>query len=43
MKALAAQGMTFEGRKHRGVDDAWNTARVLQTMIAKQGTGILDS
>jgi inhibitor of KinA sporulation pathway (predicted exonuclease) len=43
MKALAAQGLTFEGRKHRGVDDAWNTARLLQAMIAKHGAGILDS
>ncbi len=41
LRALAAQGLTFEGRKHRGVDDAWNTARLLQALIAKHGREIL--
>jgi inhibitor of KinA sporulation pathway (predicted exonuclease) len=33
--------LSFEGRKHRGVDDALNTARLLQTLIANHGTEIL--
>ncbi|HLV37748.1 MAG TPA: 3'-5' exonuclease [Spirillospora sp.] len=37
MKALNLAGLTYEGRVHRGVDDALNTARLLAAMVRRYG------
>ena len=36
-KALAMSGLTLEGTHHRGGDDAWNIARLLQTLLRRFG------
>jgi inhibitor of KinA sporulation pathway (predicted exonuclease) len=41
LRALDSLGLTFEGTSHRGQDDAWNTARVLQALIAAKGVDVL--
>ena len=39
--ALAKLEIEFEGTRHRGVDDAYNTARILTKLIQAHGLGIL--
>ena len=41
-KALALMGLDGEGAAHRGVDDAFNTARLLAAMFECFGADILD-
>ena len=42
LRAMEAMGLRFEGQKHRGGDDAWNTARLLQALIDRHGREILN-
>jgi inhibitor of KinA sporulation pathway (predicted exonuclease) len=42
MKALALMDLSYEGTVHRGVDDAFNTARLLRAMFQQYGEDILD-
>lgn len=37
-KATASLGLSFEGTIHRGVDDAWNIAAVLNRVLFQRGT-----
>lgn len=39
--ALRVAGLEFIGRHHCGADDAWNTARLLQRMVQRQGPGLI--
>jgi inhibitor of KinA sporulation pathway (predicted exonuclease) len=39
--AMQDIGLTLEGTHHRGVDDAWNIARILGALLQKHGVGIL--
>lgn len=41
MRAMKMLGVTPEGTHHRGVDDAWNTARLLGVMLQQAGEGLL--
>jgi inhibitor of KinA sporulation pathway (predicted exonuclease) len=41
-RALGQLGFELEGTHHRGVDDAWNIARILGHLLSKHGPGILD-
>lgn len=40
-QALELVGLAFEGTHHRGDDDAWNIARLLQYMGNRYGNGLL--
>ena len=40
-QALAIAEMELEGTHHRGADDAWNIARILQYMVNRFGDGFL--
>jgi inhibitor of KinA sporulation pathway (predicted exonuclease) len=40
-RALDMAKLTLEGTHHRGGDDAWNIARLLQFMLNQHGEGIL--
>jgi inhibitor of KinA sporulation pathway (predicted exonuclease) len=40
-QAMEKLGLTLEGTHHRGVDDAWNTARIFGALLTKHGVGIL--
>lgn len=39
--ALANAGLELEGTHHRGDDDAWNIARLMQYMLNRYGVGML--
>ena len=41
MRALKMSNLVPEGVPHRGVDDAWNIARILGLLIKQYGQGIL--
>lgn len=43
LKALELAGLQYRGNIHRGVDDAYNTARLLAMMVQQHGTGILQA
>ncbi len=36
-RAMKSSGMLWEGRHHRGVDDAWNLGRLLQWLLQTHG------
>lgn len=40
-QALETLGLPLEGMHHRGVDDAWNLGRLLQTLLARHGASII--
>lgn len=40
-QALEIAGLTLEGTHHRGDDDAWNIARLLDHMVQKRGEKLL--
>lgn len=40
-RALKLAGLAAEGVAHRGVDDAWNCARLLQFLVGAQGPAFL--
>lgn len=40
--ALRLAGVEFIGQHHRGAVDAWNTARLLQYLVQRQGVGIIE-
>lgn len=37
--AMRLAGIEYIGRHHRGADDAWNTARLLQFLVRSRGKG----
>lgn len=39
--ALEKLGLPLEGTAHRGVDDAWNTARLFGSVLAKHSVSVL--
>jgi len=41
IRALKLADLELEGMAHRGADDAWNVARLLQYLIAKRGLGFV--
>jgi inhibitor of KinA sporulation pathway (predicted exonuclease) len=43
LAALESIGLNYEGTAHRGIDDAYNTARLLAALIQRDGPEILDS
>ncbi len=38
-EACQRLGLTMEGQHHRGVDDAWNIARILCTLLSRTRRG----
>lgn len=39
--AMREAGLEYPGRHHRGADDAWNTARLLQNLVQRWGTNCI--
>ena len=42
-RAMRNEGVPLQGTHHRGHDDAWNTARLLQKLFVVHGNNLLES
>lgn len=40
--AMQLAGVEYIGRHHRGADDAWNTARLLQCLVRSRGNALIE-
>ena len=41
-EAMRQAGIEYIGQHHRGADDAWNTARLLQYLVRSRGKSVIE-